>query len=719
MIRGILRDMLRGRLIKFLVCSLIAVSVFFTVTPNAQASGLLRLPNNLGLVGYWSMEDGAGTEATDFSGNGHEGALTNGPVFASGKIGQALSFDGSDDYANVGDVLEGLSAITVSAWVKATGYSTYESIVDKFWDGTDRGYKLEYSADSGKFGFNVNTDTHNDNSGNVASTFAPVANTWYHLVGTWDSSGSAVKLYVNGALDNSGSVSGSSTRVNASPLRIGNSYYNNTNQFNFPGLIDDVRIYNRALGATEVAALYRGSLGAKINASQNTRGPQSGLIGEWSFDGADATGTLALDRSGNGNSATLTNGATFTRGKFGQAIQFASASGQYAVTGNAAVLRPTTAVTLSTWIKTTTDGKDVAGSGIHGYGLQISAGQIYWYTYGNTNGYMHLAASTLTNGNWHHIVGTWDGSGPTSVIYVDGVDISATLGGTLPTSLDYTQSAFYIGDDPGGGGGTFNGLIDEVRVYNRALSAAEVAQLYNLGGVTVNKSSAAGPASSGLVLWHTFDGPKLNSTTSTDSSSSGYNGTLSNGPVPVRGKIGQALSFDGTDDYVKTTPVTIGSSIASVAFWLNWNAYANDDDFAMELGPSATGNDKTFYIDPNGATAAGRVELTIQDSGGGAGTSYLVKSFTRPSAGQWHHWVIILDNSTVAGDITAYIDGVAQSMTADMSTKAGSGNFKVDNLNFMSRNGSAVFGAGSLDDVRIYNRALSATEILQLYNQGK
>ena len=97
----------------------------------------------------------------------------------------------------------------------------------------------------------------------------------------------------------------------------------------FDGSIDDVRVYNRALTATEVAGLYQSGL-AKINSSQSPGTLSQGLVGWWTMDGADTvwsspTAGVEYDRSGNGNTGTLTNmtrSGSPTVGKIGQALKF-------------------------------------------------------------------------------------------------------------------------------------------------------------------------------------------------------------------------------------------------------------------------------------------------------------------------------------------------------------------------------------------------------------
>src|SRR3989344_5710581 len=89
--------------------SLISILIFNFLPIGANAAVIKKPPADLGLVGYWSLNEGQGGLATDSSGNGNTGALTNGPVWANGKLGKALSFDGSDDVVKTNSDSLGIS----------------------------------------------------------------------------------------------------------------------------------------------------------------------------------------------------------------------------------------------------------------------------------------------------------------------------------------------------------------------------------------------------------------------------------------------------------------------------------------------------------------------------------------------------------------------------------------------------------------------------------
>ena len=113
----------------------------FLLPLPARASAFLKPANNLGLVGYWTFDEGMGSTAADHSGNGNTGTLTttgsNLPAWSAGYHGKALSFDGSTEYVNAGDNASLRPAnITTCAWFKlSTGSLSYSTILAKAFNG--------------------------------------------------------------------------------------------------------------------------------------------------------------------------------------------------------------------------------------------------------------------------------------------------------------------------------------------------------------------------------------------------------------------------------------------------------------------------------------------------------------------------------------------------------------------------------------------------------
>jgi fibronectin type 3 domain-containing protein len=198
-----------------------------------------------GLVAAYSFDEGSGTTVSDRSGNGNNGTLVNATWSASGKYGDALSFNGSNAEVNVpsSSSLQLTSGMTLEAWVDPSSVSS--GWRDVIYKGNDN-YYLEATSTSG--GNPDGGGTFGGANGNVVGSAALTANAWSYLSLTYD--GSVLRLYVNGALVSTQSQAGAIATSNNQLSIGGDSIYG---QF-FAGLIDDVRIYKTAITASQIQA---------------------------------------------------------------------------------------------------------------------------------------------------------------------------------------------------------------------------------------------------------------------------------------------------------------------------------------------------------------------------------------------------------------------------------------------------------------------------------
>jgi prepilin-type N-terminal cleavage/methylation domain-containing protein len=239
---------------------------------NALGSSLTLSPlySASGLLGYWKLDDGSSgatpTTANDSSGNNYNGMLTSGPTWTAGQVNNAVNFTkASSQYITMGDVnaMEGLGAMTISAWVNTTDQSTADEnhVMDKdtcdgvlatseweLWVGKAGG-----ANNAGLPEFSVHTaggtGSDYDLSGKKVND-----GSWHLLTGTFDAVNTVQNLYVDGVLYNTTAISTSAVNTGTQVVDIGGYCNGNGNYFN--GTIDDVRVYNRAYSAAEVMALY-------------------------------------------------------------------------------------------------------------------------------------------------------------------------------------------------------------------------------------------------------------------------------------------------------------------------------------------------------------------------------------------------------------------------------------------------------------------------------
>ncbi len=700
--------------------------------PQAHASSLQKAPNNLGLVGYWSMEDATGTTATDFSGSGNTGTLNNFALATSttsnwttGKIGRGLNFDGSNDYvdAGAGSSLSVTSRFTLTAWVKGTSLPTGASsgawVIGK---DTDTGRSFTF----GPFGTGSATRLVIQTNGNIPgvgnngySNTSLSTNIWYHIAVAYD--GTNVTYYLNGAADGTFAVVGGDPASTGTHLTIGERLYP-TAEERFNGTIDEVRVYNRQLSGTEISTLY-----GMTKASHGKNNTTVGLVAYYPME--EGSGTTTKDATGQGNTGTLTGGPTWVSGKFGNGISF-DGSNDYVQTASAPGFTASTPFSLCAWAYSTSNSSVV----IMNTAIEASPYDGIWFQWGGggrqnkpvfainstASGAEDIyVSSALSLNTWYHLCATYDGSQTVGgmKIYVNGAAASTTTNANSGFG-SFPNRAFRIGTDTHTSPSDwFTGSIDDVRIYNRGLSAAEVSQLYAQTSTIIRAKTNSlrnNPASNlqqGLVGWWPFDGAYLTTTTSTDLGSGGNNGTLSGGPTPSIGKLGQALTFDKSDDVVSVTANSAFNFDITSNFTLSAWVYKTSADATANgiFGKWQTGSSPYWYC--RIGDSASEVFCRFSNSGG---TAENYQSASNVVANQWTHISVVANGSTVK----IYLNGVIDSTTNITLTGTMQNNVNLQIGNIGSSLSNHWFG-GKIDDVRIYNRALTAAEVLQLYNAGK
>ena len=216
-----------------------------------------------------------------------------------------------------------------------------------------------------------------------------------------------------------------------------------------------------------------------------------------------------------------------------------------------------------------------------------------------------------------------------------------------------------------------------------------------------------------LVNYWTFDSNWISGTKAYSAFGSRNTGTTAGSPTATKGKVGQALAFNGSSQTVSSAIDLSGTAQVTVAFWMKWTTFANTDNLAMEFGSAGTYGGNGILIDPNSGSTGNDFLI---DNGGASPNFDNGGHFPRPSAGVWHHYVLTFDRSLgTALQTGAYVDGVPQTVTQIFSSTVNGGNFANGTIYMMSRTGTTLWGAGSLDDVRIYSRILTASDAKQLY----
>ena len=456
-----------------------------------------------------------------------------------------------------------------------------------------------------------------------------------------------------------------------------------------------------------------------IGVPSNILNLSSGLVGWWTFDGKDVVNGVIRDKSGQGNHGNAINIASstfYTKGKVGQAGNFDGGDDYVSVSNNSS-FKPTGAMTISGWFKGSGTSATVSGLGTQGggstrgynFGVNNSKDATFIVATSSTE-IISLTVNDLHDNNiWNHYVAVFTPS-VSLEIYKNGISIGQNTTGIPVEQYQGNNRAFRIGER-GNNDAWFDGFLDDVRIYNRALSASEVSALYNsTAGSKVSASQSVGNTnctsglSCGLVGYWTFDGGDVVNGVIRDMSGQGNHGNAMNiasSTFYAKGKVGQAGKFDGVNDYIKEGSDFIGTSAISISAWMYPRSFGNGN-----LGRIVSNSRTEFFVNSTNS---------ILSFTGNGGTN--IANSTNSSV-VLNRWSFVTATRDSTGSITnIYINGVL-SGTANQNSGApvnGTSNV-VTGIRLAS---TQYYFNGSLDDIRIYNRALSATEVRQLYNMGR
>ena len=363
----------------------------------------------------------------------------------------------------------------------------------------------------------------------VNSTYAGTG--WHHFAAVFDDGHDKLMLYIDGVLAATTTTTASISWSGLGTNTVIGQHGNGGTTSDFTGTIDDVRVYSYAISATEVAQMF-------------------GLIGQWKLN--QGSGTTANDSTVFARSGTLTGTANWSSDCSGTG-NFDFQWSQYFTVANTTDFQPTGMVSFSAWIKGDTWGSGSSANAIvrkgdtnpNNFGFQVSDGRVELLLDGNDAAGIR-GNTVLNTGQWYHVAATWDGT--TAKIYVNGVlDNSPGTGKAAPIGTD--TRPVYLGGRPGAD--YFDGMIRDIRMYNRPLLATEVVEL------------------SGLMGWWKF--AEGSGTSSIDSSGMGNNVTLaaSAGWTSDCAGNNNALLTNGTSTGIATTnaPFT-PPDVGTVAFWV-------------------------------------------------------------------------------------------------------------------------------------------------------
>ena len=645
--------------------TIITITLLLIVTSFGMAQSSL----DSGLVAYYPFNG----NANDETGNGYNGSVV-GATLTTDRFNQTdkaynFIFNGfSSDriqVAGTSNLNFSGGAFSLSAWIKFSGVAGAGNnypIVSKHICGEQSGYILMLY--NGKLTFWL----AGTSGYNILSTIEDYTDEkWHQVVAVYD--GINKYIYVDGVLKNS--VAFSYSVFNSADWALGG--YNGCNG-GFNGKVDEVKIYNRPLSAAEILEDY--------NLTRNS------FIAYFPFNGN------AIDETGNGYNGTINGNAALAPDRFSnqnKAYTFPDQSSSISL-ANSTNINLENGFTINAWIKYKSGGtkiivcKHVCGF-VNGFLFAIDTdGQIQLWL--GQNGWSTVRTNqTFVEDQWYMVTATYDATSNTGKVYVDG-----QVGGTgSVVYTNFSANPISIGESYQNNcvAGNMDGSVDEVKIYSRPLSDAEILDEYN-------------NSYNDLVLFLPFNG------NADDESGSGNNGTV-NGVSLTQDRFGlnnKAYTFDGINDFISIADnPNLFSDELTISWWYKMSDLIGG---RVVIGWVDGGhryqqffsNDQLSYFNGYNVNQGGM---------------YFNPIYTLTDINVWKNVVVTYKKlSETTSTTSIYVDGeLKQTDNHTLAMDYASGpDF------FIGKNHNGNFFKGYLDDIRIYKRILDSTQIVALYNDS-
>lgn len=659
-------------------------------------------------------------------------------------IREEWDFDGIDDAVFLPDDsslnFERNQSFSISAWVRPD--STPNSgcgIIRRVRQDTSqqKGYSFmleDVAPNDRSLFFNIgDRDVAGNTNKIVANSVGKLTfGTLYHVVVTYNGSSnvSGVLFYINAvstAKQNTTNAMSQNIAGAAIPV-IGNLSLQNRA---WHGLINNVSVWNIALSQAQITSIYNLGNGGNLL----SLGLSSNLKGWWKLTGGDTTAESGiLDHSGNSLHGTAKGGYGTKEIPVKDIITYKPATTDWQFDGVDDTITigdvhdkaAGTAFSVSGWFATKQGGgaftsearlfaKRGASGNFSGWGvLFTSASAKLVWAYGGPDSGGARRSEIFTNAGWadgnlHNFVCTKSTNNTVTglKIYVDGVLQSTGI--NFNTFSGSPVNAVSLAIDQGG---LFKGLLQHMAIWNKELSASEALQIYNNGipGDLMSTSMAAN-----LEGWWKVDGSDISGINGVEDHSSNNNhGTASGG-------LGNNNSwvFDGVDDYAEGTDVLDKQRTDpfSASFWFKTTKLTQ----MAAIRKGSTGDHTVagdagwqFFVRANSTVPIhGAIQFTMRAAA--ANNALSVRAGSNLDDGVFHHALVVYTGTSTPAGVTIYIDGVATAGTTENNTLSAS---TLNTVPFRIGFSDTQPYDGTLQHVSVWSKALSPTEVAEVYNSG-
>ncbi|MET9787271.1 LamG-like jellyroll fold domain-containing protein [Streptomyces canus] len=610
----------------------------------------------------WKLDEAATATQAEGSAGARTLDVQGGPTLGvAGKKGSAVGFDGVDDYL-VSDIptVDTSISFSVSAWVKLDKLPSAAAVIAAQPGNNAPGFELYYSKTYDRWAFNqysADTASATPVRAMQAAAGGAKAGEWVHLVGVYGLGAQQLSLYVNGTP--AGTAAYSTPWDARRGLQIGAGSYSGSPGGFFPGTIDDVRMYEKPLSATEVSNLYSsGNIG-------NGRPARAVFPLDEPATDTDGAATAQLTGRADVQPAVLGGGAKL--GQTGRAGTALSLDGVDDYAGTAGpIVNNQNSFSVGAWAKLPKSKPDhasvivsQAGSVRPGFELYYSA------SYGWTvNQYSEDSASgtpiratqgdpaLAPGGEWTYVVGSYDAVSDDLRLYVQGKWVATTK----VTAPFYAGGSLRIGAGNSSGSPTsfFPGQISDVQLYDRALSAPEIAAMFDSRPTVEGRwrldAATSGSTPDDLVREDHIAHPlTLGSGASIDLS--GSSNMVGDGGLLLNGT---STGYAATG----TSPVDTSRSF-TVSAWVTTPARPQKAVTVMSMaGTNANGFAVRYVPDATDPANAGRWQLVMANADATSATVSTAEHSSFQGVDAWDHVTVVYD--AFAGQMRLYINGATQ-----------------------------------------------------------
>jgi len=486
--------------------------------------------------------------------------------------------------------------------------------------------------------------------------------------------------------------------------------------------------------------IYNGESCANLQLESATAGSAYSKLVLW-HDFEETAGTVIGDWKGNVHSENKPASAVATKSTtsaVGDRCLVFNGTDQYTLGG--VTNMPNDKMSFSFWIKTT----DTAGT-IFSFGgggsnnveraVKLNAGKIELFEKNGAPETSLLSSGTVNDDSWHHIVCTIAGISSVWKIYVDKVDVSAsTVNGPGNTNLAVLQTTIAVSYVNAALSNYYAGSIDDLRVYNDVLTTGEITELYNLKPVFAGTQTSA---YSSLVSWYRIE-EDSEPTVFADSKGSNpmtlYNTNYYSLPedgvdqglrcyLPTRNVNNKAYNTSGLSYGLARSPTItdINLDTFTVSMWIKTNTTSYHSmlwSFNPTGGASNTSMRCAYIVDGGGYFWWMRRWRPVGESTNLTDSCQSTPGAVNYHDNNWHHIVCTLSGNSVSDNMKLYIDNTL--IDTDTTDATGGKDFsEIDNITLSAAHTGNQYiwwaKAMNMDDLRIYNRELTVSEIAELY----